>query len=60
MIKLEDVTFTYPETDFPVFIGLNLELPAGLCSFMGQNGSGKSTVLLLAGGWVKNCSSTGM
>ncbi|HUX20661.1 MAG TPA: ABC transporter ATP-binding protein [Spirochaetia bacterium] len=50
MIKLEDVTFTYPESDFPVFIDLNVELPSGLCSFMGQNGTGKSTVLLLAGG----------
>ena len=50
MIKFEDVTFTYPETDFPVFLDLNIELPDGLCSFMGQNGTGKSTVLLLAGG----------
>ncbi len=52
MITFEDVTFTYPEADFPVFIDLNIELPEGMVSFMGQNGSGKSTVLLLAGGRV--------
>ena len=32
------------------FTDLSLEVPAGVISLVGQNGSGKSTFLLLAGG----------
>ncbi|HEQ72077.1 MAG TPA: ABC transporter ATP-binding protein [Spirochaetia bacterium] len=50
MIVFDDVTFTYPDTERPVFERLSLELPEGSVSLVGQNGTGKSTLLLLAGG----------
>jgi ABC-type bacteriocin/lantibiotic exporter with double-glycine peptidase domain len=49
-IQLDRVTFTYPEADTPVFRDLSLNLPGGITSLVGQNGTGKSTLLLLAGG----------
>ena len=40
-----------PQAPSPVlFRGLDLELPPGVVSFIGQNGTGKSTLLLLASG----------
>jgi ABC-type cobalamin/Fe3+-siderophores transport system ATPase subunit len=39
-----------PQSVTQVFSGLSLELPAGVTSLVGQNGIGKSTFLLLAGG----------
>jgi iron complex transport system ATP-binding protein len=50
MIEFKDVSYAYPEGDSPVFTGLSLSLPEGLVSLIGQNGTGKSTLLLLAGG----------
>jgi ABC-type cobalamin/Fe3+-siderophores transport system ATPase subunit len=50
MVVFKDVTFTYPDGKNPVFKNLSLELPDGVISFIGQNGTGKSTLLLLAGG----------
>lgn len=47
-IALEDLSFRYPETD--VFSHISLSLPDGIVSLMGQNGTGKSTFLLLAAG----------
>lgn len=52
IITLNNITFTYPETEKPVIQDLTLELPAGVTSIMGQNGTGKSTLMLLAGGRV--------
>lgn len=49
-IRFEGVSFRYPESERPVFEELDLVLPAGSVSLMGQNGTGKSTLLLLAGG----------
>ncbi len=49
-IRFEGVSFSYPESAGPVFEDLDLDLPAGTVSLMGQNGTGKSTFLLLAGG----------
>jgi ABC-type cobalamin/Fe3+-siderophores transport system ATPase subunit len=49
-IILDNITFGYPETKRPVFKHLSLSLPAGVISFVGQNGTGKSTLFLLAGG----------
>jgi ABC-type cobalamin/Fe3+-siderophores transport system ATPase subunit len=49
-IVLDRVTFRYPETDRDVFTELELSLPAGIVSLVGQNGTGKSTLLLLASG----------
>jgi iron complex transport system ATP-binding protein len=49
-ILFDHVTFTYPEGEEPVFRDLSIELTAGVGSLIGQNGAGKSTFLLLAGG----------
>jgi ABC-type cobalamin/Fe3+-siderophores transport system ATPase subunit len=49
-IQFEEVTFRYPEAGRPVFEALSLSLPAGIVSLIGQNGTGKTTFLLLAGG----------
>lgn len=52
IIKLENVSFYYPESTEPVFENLSIELGPGISSLIGQNGTGKSTFLLLAGGTV--------
>lgn len=61
-LEFDDVTFTYPvvEGDLdengnqiepsPVFEHFSAVLPAGFVSFVGQNGCGKSTLMLLASG----------
>ena len=61
-LELNDVTFTYPavEGDLdengkqvepkPVFEHFSATLPSGFVSFVGQNGCGKSTLMLLASG----------
>lgn len=51
-IELEHVSFTYPEADKPIFSDISLRLPHGVVSLVGQNGTGKSTLLLLAGGRI--------
>ncbi len=50
MIEYENITFGYPEGDRNVFESLSLTLPSGSVSFVGQNGTGKSTLMLLGGG----------
>ncbi len=49
-VVFERVTFRYPEGSEDVFRELDLELPPGIVSLVGQNGTGKSTLLLLASG----------
>ena len=49
-VEFEQVLFCYPEGGDPLFSDLSLQLPAGVVSLIGQNGSGKSTFLLLAAG----------
>jgi ABC-type cobalamin/Fe3+-siderophores transport system ATPase subunit len=49
-IRLEKVSFYYPETEQLVFNDLSIELPKGVTTLVGQNGTGKSTLLLLAAG----------
>jgi ABC-type cobalamin/Fe3+-siderophores transport system ATPase subunit len=49
-IRLEKVSFYYPDTEKLVFNDLSLELPKGVTTLVGQNGTGKSTLLLLAAG----------
>lgn len=49
-IKFEGVSYTYQETEKVLFTDLDLTLPEGVVSLIGQNGSGKSTFLLLAAG----------
>ncbi|MBO6219276.1 MAG: ABC transporter ATP-binding protein [Treponema sp.] len=61
-LEINDITFTYPavEGDLdengkqiepkPVFEHFSAQLPKGFVSFVGQNGCGKSTLMLLASG----------
>lgn len=61
-LEFKDITFTYPavEGDLdengeqiepkPIFEHFSAELPKGFVSFVGQNGCGKSTLMLLASG----------
>ncbi len=49
-IVFENVGFRYSEGAADIFTGLDLELPPGIVSVVGQNGTGKSTLLLLASG----------
>jgi len=50
VVSLRGVTYVWEEETEPVFRDLSLELPRGVVSLVGQNGTGKSTLLLLAGG----------
>jgi iron complex transport system ATP-binding protein len=49
-IVFESVSFRYPDETADVITKLDLSIPAGIVSLVGQNGTGKSTVLLLASG----------
>lgn len=49
-IAFENVSFHYPGFSKNIFNNLTCELPNGVISFVGQNGFGKSTLLLLGGG----------
>ncbi len=49
-IVFEGVSFRYPDGEADIFTGLDLTLPRGIVSLVGQNGTGKSTLLLLASG----------
>ena len=51
-VAFDSITFTYPEEENPVFTDLTLSLPYGVVSFVGQNGTGKSTAMLLASGRI--------
>ena len=48
-IEFKNVTFSY-DSEKPVFTNLSVELPGGVTSLVGQNGTGKSTFMLLSGG----------
>jgi iron complex transport system ATP-binding protein len=48
-IKLKNVNFGYEESETDVFSDMNMSLPGGVTTLIGQNGTGKSTFLLLAG-----------
>ncbi len=49
-IRFEGVSFRFEDGDVDVVHGLDLELPGGVVSLIGQNGTGKTTLLLLASG----------
>jgi ABC-type cobalamin/Fe3+-siderophores transport system ATPase subunit len=49
-IIFENVTLKYPRTGAVIFENLSLRLSEGITTFVGQNGTGKSTLLLLAAG----------
>jgi ABC-type multidrug transport system fused ATPase/permease subunit len=51
-LKVEGVSFTYPDRDKPVLSEISLELPAGkVIALVGENGSGKSTLVKLLCGF---------
>jgi energy-coupling factor transporter ATP-binding protein EcfA2 len=51
MIRLEQVSFRYPDAATSVLHNLNLQIPEGeLCLVIGETGSGKSTLLQLVNG----------
>ncbi|MDC7234808.1 MAG: ABC transporter ATP-binding protein [Spirochaetales bacterium] len=47
-ISLENLSFGYEESN--LFKNISMSLPGGITTLVGQNGTGKSTFLLLAGG----------
>lgn len=49
-VRFQNLSFSYGADFPPVFTDLTLEIPAGVTSLTGQNGTGKSTLLLLASG----------
>lgn len=49
-VSLQRVSFYYPQTETLVFRDLSIDLPPGVLTLVGQNGTGKSTLLLLAAG----------
>ncbi|QEN07410.1 ABC transporter ATP-binding protein [Oceanispirochaeta crateris] len=53
MIELNNVSFSYESEELAVFKDITLQLPAGMTTLVGQNGTGKSTLLLLAGGRIR-------
>ncbi|GAB3578363.1 ATP-binding cassette domain-containing protein [Calidifontibacter terrae] len=55
-VHLDDVSFTYPSRNLPVFQHLSLDIPAGQSvAIVGVNGVGKSTLIkLLAGLYAPN------
>ena len=51
LLRLRDVTKTYPQSPAPVLRGIALDLAAGeMLALTGESGSGKSTLLHLIGG----------
>ncbi len=51
-IRFDKITFQYPEAKSPQFQDFSLTLQNGMTSFIGQNGTGKSTLLLLGAGFL--------
>ncbi len=53
MIRLTDVTYSYPRATVPALNGITLEIPAGqFCAVIGANGAGKSTLCAALAGFV--------
>jgi len=51
-LRIEGLSFTYPDRDKPVLSDVSLELPAGrVIALVGENGSGKSTLVKLLCGF---------
>jgi len=49
-IYIENITFSYPDFSRPIFKNFDLSLPGGITSLVGRNGTGKTTLLLIASG----------
>ncbi len=57
MIRISDLTFTYPGAGQPAIRSVNMEIPdKELCLVMGSSGSGKSTLLRCLNGLVPHFS----
>jgi len=53
MIGIKSLTYTYPTTETPALVDLNLAVPAGqFCAVVGANGAGKSTLCYAIAGFV--------
>ncbi|GIU97811.1 MAG: cobalt ABC transporter ATP-binding protein [Actinomycetota bacterium] len=56
-LRVDDVTFTYPDASRPALEAVRIEIPAGAFALVvGQTGAGKSTLLRLANGLVPHFS----
>lgn len=54
LLELKNITFAYSGNEQPALQNFSVKIPRGKrCALLGQNGSGKSTVLLLANGLLK-------
>ncbi len=51
IISIKNILFGYQE-DKDVFKDFSIDIPAGVTTFIGQNGTGKSTLMLLAAGRI--------
>ena len=51
-VKFKNVTFRYPSSGSALFTGLTLNLPAGWTGIVGASGTGKTTILRLATGFL--------
>ena len=49
-VEMRGVSYAYPEGTELVFHNLSMQLPQGVMALVGQNGTGKSTFMLLASG----------
>lgn len=55
MIRIRDLTYTYPVSETPALSGINLDVPAGqFCALVGPNLAGKSTLCFAISGFVPN------
>ncbi len=54
LLQFDQITFSYPTTNYPVMKEFNLEIYSGtITAILGPNGAGKTTLLHLALGWLK-------
>jgi len=49
-IEFNNISFSYDDSKSSIFKNISIDLPGGMTTLVGQNGTGKSTFLLLAGG----------